>query len=628
MTNKDLGLFDDEFDNPFDNDHSEEKISEQVSEYIPPDIEQYSDNNKKKAYQKLALIKWLEKRIAGGWTKNNLSPLLIEAQSHFKFELPNWRTVARWHSEYCQSGKAIEALVPKHHRKGTSGHQKRDDGIFFEKILKEHYLTTRRPSIASSYILYKSYITTENSKLDGIKLVPLSRRAFFYRIKKLPPYETMLMRYGRDYADRFFRTIRQLPKVSRVLERVEIDHTPLDLILVDDNLLLALGRPYITALIDCYSKCIIGFYIGYKEPSYDSVRRALANACLSKEWINKQYPCIKKTWPCEGKIGVLVPDNASEFWSSSLDDACLSQVGDIDFNQVGKPWLKPLIEKFFGTLNEKLLVSIPGKTFSNATELKGYKPEKDAVMRFSTFLELLHKWIIDIYHYQPNSKGTEIPIIKWNESIERISVPIYRGYSAEKLLIDLAKVDICALENDGIHINNLRYSSEELTAYRKIAPLTQDSGKPTRRGIKNPKVKVKTIHTSVAAIYVYLDLEKRYIKVPCVDQEYSNDLTLLQHQTNVQFVKRYIKSKTEIEHLAEANVYLHERIMQEITDVTKLLNKRKNNIGSTKKLAKYNDIGSDNINSLSSGFGKINSTKENNEDNSWDDYKPTEDSYE
>lgn len=616
MTNRELGIFDDEFDNY----HSEEKISEQVSEYIPPDIEQYSDNNKKKAYQKLALIKWLEKRIAAGWTKKNLSPLLVEAQSHFKFELPNWRTVARWHSEYCQSGKAIEALVPKHHRKGMSGHQKRDDVIFFEKILKEHYLTTRRPSIASAYILYKSYITTENSKLDSIKLVPLSRRAFFYRIKKLPPYETALMRYGRDYADRIFRTIRQLPKVSRVLERVEIDHTPLDLILVDDNLLLALGRPYITALIDCYSKCIVGLYIGYKEPSYDSVRRALVNACLSKNWIKNKYPCVKKDWPCEGKIGVLVPDNANEFWSSSLDDACLSQVGDIDFNQVGKPWLKPLIERFFGTLSKEFLVSIPGKTFSNITELKGYKPEKDAVMRFSTFIELLYKWIIDIYHYQPNSSGTEIPILKWNESVERINILTYRGYSAEKLLIDLAKVDICSLGNDGIHINNLRYCSDELTSYRKITE--------PKQGEKNPQVKVKTLHTSVAEIYVYLDSEKRYIKVPCVDQEYAYGLTLLQHQTNLRFVKRFIESKTEIEHLAEAKVYLHERIMQEINNVTKLLNKRKANIGSTKKLAKYNDIGSDNINSLSSIFGKINPTKENNEDNSWDDYKPTEDSYE
>lgn len=104
MINNELGIFNDEFDT---NEH-EKKNSEQQTEYIPPDIEQYSEKNKKTAYKKLALIKWLEKRIVGGWTKKNLLPLLDQAQSHFKSELPNWRTVARWHAEYSQSGKAIE----------------------------------------------------------------------------------------------------------------------------------------------------------------------------------------------------------------------------------------------------------------------------------------------------------------------------------------------------------------------------------------------------------------------------------------------------------------------------------------------------------------------------------------
>ena len=615
MIDNELGFFNDEFDK-----NEGEEIRPKQTEYIPPDIEKYSEKNKKTAYKKCALIKWLEKRIAGGWTKKNLLPLLDQAQSHFKSELPNWRTVARWYAEYNQSGKAIESLVPKHHLKGRSGHQKRDDGIFFEKILKEHYLTTRRPTIASSYELYDSYITNENTKFPDKRLIAISRRAFFYRIKKLSPYEKTLKRYGKDYADRKFRTVRQIPKVSRVLERVEIDHTPLDLIIVDDNLLLILGRPYITVLIDCYSKCIIGVYVGYKEPSYDSVRRALVNACLSKEWITNKYPCIKKTWPCEGKIGILVPDNATEFWSSSLDDACLSQVGDIDFNQVGKPWLKPLIERFFGTLNKKFLVSIPGKTFSSASELKGYKPDKDAVMRFSTFMEQLYKWIVDIYHYEPNSSGTEIPIIKWNESIERISIQTYRGYSAEKLLIDLAKVDICSLGHDGININNLRYSSDELTEYRKNTPLEQ--------GKKNLQVKVKTIHTSIAEIYVYLDTEKRYIKVPCVDQEYAQGLTLLQHQTNIRFVRCYIKSKTETRPAKQTASFGLERLMREITEVTNLLNKRKGKINSAKKLAKYHDIGSDNISSLSLNLDSSTSIQKNDKDDSWDDYQPTEDAYE
>ena len=116
MIDNELGFFNDEFDK-----NEGEEIRPKQTEYIPPDIEQYSEKNKKTAYKKLALIKWLEKRIEGGWTKKNLLPLLDQAQSHFKSELPNWRTVARWYAEYNQSGKAIESLVPKHHLKGRSG---------------------------------------------------------------------------------------------------------------------------------------------------------------------------------------------------------------------------------------------------------------------------------------------------------------------------------------------------------------------------------------------------------------------------------------------------------------------------------------------------------------------------
>ena len=60
----------------------------------------------------------------------------------------------------------------------------------------------------------------------------------------------------------------------------------------------------------------------------------------------------------------------------------------------------------------------------------------------------------------------------------------------------------------------------------------------------------------------------------------------------------------------------------------KILNKRKANIGSAKKLAKYHDIGSDNISSLSSNLDSSTSIQKNDKDDSWDDYQPTEDAYE
>ena len=48
---------------------------------------------------------------------------------------------------------------------------------------------------------------------------------------------------------------------QRPLDLVQIDHTKLDIIVVDDEQRLPIGRPWITLAIDVYSRMVTGFYI-------------------------------------------------------------------------------------------------------------------------------------------------------------------------------------------------------------------------------------------------------------------------------------------------------------------------------------------------------------------------------
>lgn len=70
----------------------------------------------------------------------------------------------------------------------------------------------------------------------------LQERAFYKRIEKMPQYDVMVARYGKYRADIEFNAIDGHLPPQRVLERVEIDHTPMDLILIDDELLVPLGQ--------------------------------------------------------------------------------------------------------------------------------------------------------------------------------------------------------------------------------------------------------------------------------------------------------------------------------------------------------------------------------------------------
>ena len=74
-----------------------------------------------------------------------------------------------------------------------------------------------------------------------------------------------------------FVSVGQQVASTKPMEYVEIDHTPVPVILIDDELDIPLGRPYLTMLYDRFSKCIVGLSVNFRDPSFDSVRKALLN---------------------------------------------------------------------------------------------------------------------------------------------------------------------------------------------------------------------------------------------------------------------------------------------------------------------------------------------------------------
>jgi putative transposase len=63
----------------------------------------------------------------------------------------------------------------------------------------------------------------------------------------------------------------------------QCDHTRADVLLVDSEGKL-LGRPWLTTVIDSYSRCIVGINLGYDAPSSQVVSLALRHAILPKQY--------------------------------------------------------------------------------------------------------------------------------------------------------------------------------------------------------------------------------------------------------------------------------------------------------------------------------------------------------
>lgn len=96
----------------------------------------------------------------------------------------------------------------------------------------------------------------------------------------------------------------------------QCDHTRADILLVDQHGEL-LDRPWLTTVIDTYSRCIMGFNLGFDAPSSKVVALALRQAILPKQY-GAGYK-LYADWQAFGKPEHLFTDGGKDFRSKHLE---------------------------------------------------------------------------------------------------------------------------------------------------------------------------------------------------------------------------------------------------------------------------------------------------------------------
>ncbi|AUI88538.1 transposase [Vibrio azureus] len=548
------------------------------------DLASFPPEQKEKALERYKLLCLIENELRGGWTPRNLDPLIDKYSSNVSIPKPSYKTLIRWQKNFTKSDGNLISLVDKNYLKGNRVARKTGDEAFYERAL-ERFLDSVRPSISAAYQFYCDEITIANEQVISGQVPIVSYQTFKKRIKKEQPYNIVLARHGKYYADKLYHYYQSVKMPTRILERVEIDHTPLDLILLHDDLLIPLGRAYLTLLVDVFSGCIIGFHLGFNAPSYVSVSKAIIHSIKNKDYISNLPIKFENEWLCNGKIENLVVDNGPEFWSKSLDDACTECGINITFNRVKKPWLKPFIERKFGEIIQGIVGWVPGKTFSNVLEKEDYKPDKDAVMRFSVFVEELHRWIVDVHNAKADSRHTRIPNLSWKNSFECLPTKQLSADQEKSFSITMGLLHIGTLTSKGIKYKHLEYDSVALEQYRKQYPQTKES----------KKKKIKIDPDDLSTIFVFLEELSIYIEVPSKNADgYTDKLSLCVHQRLVKIHREYIKGEINALSLAKARIALHERIQSEQANLKAMsLPERKRKAKGTKKAAKLTGLNSD-----------------------------------
>lgn len=430
--------------------------------------------------------------------------------------VPSKSTVNRWMRNFKQTSNGILGLIPQNHKSGNRTSRYSDEVIeIATNVLRRTHLSLQRDPLTTALSEIRHEIEKQNRALPAHKKLPKPGRKFLRDlVDNVDKYEKMRAQFGKAAADRHFRqAIESGEKVSNPLDRLEIDHTVLDLIVVHPKTNLPLGRPTITVALDRCSRCIVGFDVSFDPPSYVQVMRCLKHAILPKDYIRTKYPNIVHAWNCWGIPILVVVDNGKEFHSADLEAAALSLLIDIRYCPIAKPWWKGAVERFFKTINKSLIHSLPGTTFSNTNEKNTYDSLDKAAVTLDVLDELLHTWICDYYHQKPHRSTLLPPAMLWQDLIDssRQQLP----ESADSLNVMLASVETRAIFHYGINLNNLTYNSNELQAIRR------------RNGSK--KVTIRWDRSDLGQIYVLDENYGKYIEVRCTWFKYASGVSLWLH---------------------------------------------------------------------------------------------------
>ena len=257
------------------------------------------------------------------------------------------------------------------------------------------------------------------------------------------------------------------PHGRHPLDLVQVDHTPIDLIVVDSIDREPIGRPWLTVAIDTYSRCIAGFHVTLEAPSATSVGLCLTHVAMDKApWLSMRE--VTAIWPVQGKPCRVGVDNGSEFHSQAFERGCAQHGIAIDWRPPGRPHFGGVIERVIGTLMG-LVHGLPGTTFSNVGQRGSYDSDKAACLTLDEVERWLATAVAKYYHQHPHEGlNGQTPLRRWQDGVATLlteggSVPVPRDPRA--YLVDFLPVLRRSLQRDGITIDHLTYFSSALRAW-------------------------------------------------------------------------------------------------------------------------------------------------------------------
>lgn len=459
-------------------------------------------------------------------------------------------SVERYLRAFEQSGGDIRALVPATLGRG-SGRSRLDGELeaLIQDVLAACRAAPAYRTVRDVYLMIVQRVHAANGARSPTTPLPLPSRNTVYRRVQAAGASAILRRRPSRAEAHAAAAVQPGPRTTRPLERVEIDHTPLDLIVVDEEDRLPIGRPTVTLALDVYSGFPTGAHVGFEPAGYAAAMRCLLHSILPKEDTRARYGTIHP-WPVYGLPETLVVDRAPHLIGADLTDAC-GQLGiHLDPAPVKRPWFKGAIERQFRTHNTGLVHTLPGTTFSTVLQRGDYDSQRHACISLTRFWEILHLYLLDVYAQDWHEGLAAVPAQRWAQSVAAGWTPALHHDAAEVRIL-LGRRAVRSIQRTGIDHLCLRYQSADLDELRRALP----PGVP---------VTVKYDPEDLGALHVCDPTRPgRWLRVLAIDQDYARGLSLWKHRVIRAYVRHTMRHAVDIGALAAAKARIQALVEEE-----------------------------------------------------------------
>ena len=368
------------------------------------------------------------------------------------------RQIERFVKRY--RGQGIEGLLRPETQGGTGTHRAHPE---IERMVQE--IVERRKDPKSQLKLTGKCVHDElkvavdqynkNKPLDEQLKVP-SLRSMYYWVNAISPRARMAKLEGVQAArNKFDVHGGEFPDGSFPLQTALIDHSPLDLLVKAENGKTKSSkirlRPYLTVMIDAYSRVILSYALNFKQPDANQVGLVILD-------------CAKK-WGIPSQLHF---DNGKDFRSKQMIIGATDKRNNmcVMYRPVHDPKYGGIIERAIRTIQENYVHELPGTMKSSPDVRADYNPVKGASLGEDEIEKILDLAITQYHNTPHKGLGGLTPLQMWEQGVKLYGNP--RQLAEEDrhhFRVSFLPVEQRTVTHVGINLFGIKFYSDKLSRF-------------------------------------------------------------------------------------------------------------------------------------------------------------------